>query len=75
MQSISDENNSSHILRAYHMSISIPSSLPVLTHFCFRTTFGEGTIFTPTLQMQKPEQLNDFSKVTELISGRVMAQS
>ena len=49
--------------------------LSTLPHFCLRTTLWRENCLICTLQMQKPEQLSDLPKVTELVSGGVMTQA
>ena len=49
--------------------------LSTLPHFCLRTTLWRENSLICTLQMEKPEQLSDLPKVTELVSGGVMTQA
>ena len=49
--------------------------LSTLPHFCLRTTLWRENCLICTLQMEKPEQLSDLPKVTELVSGGVMTQA
>lgn len=75
MNSNSNKYNSSHLLRASHMSVSVLDTT-CITSFLPQNNPRERALFScPLYRCRKPEQLNDLPVVTELTSGGVMTLS
>lgn len=75
MNSNSNKYNSSHLLRASHMSVSVLDTT-CITSFLPQNNPRERALFSfPLYGCRKPEQLNDLPVVTELTSGGVMTLS